>query len=57
LVVLDQTTVAIVSDNDFDIGKFDENGANIGEGVKTKIWSLAYRNRYPRQRVLVRMAS
>jgi Esterase-like activity of phytase len=37
LVVLDQTTVAIVSDNDFDIGKFDENGANIGEGVKTKI--------------------
>jgi hypothetical protein len=37
LVVLDQTTVAIVSDNDFDIGKFDENGDNVGEGVKTNI--------------------
>jgi hypothetical protein len=37
LVVLDQITVAIVSDNDFDIGKFDENGNNVGEGVKTKI--------------------
>ena len=37
LVVLDQTTVAIVSDNDFDIGTFDENGNNVGPGVKTKI--------------------
>jgi hypothetical protein len=37
LVVLDQTTVAVVSDNDFDIGKFDENGDNVGEGAKTKI--------------------
>jgi hypothetical protein len=37
LVVLDQTVLAIVSDNDFDIGKFDENGNNVGEGVKTKI--------------------
>ena len=37
LVVLDQTTVAIVSDNDFDIGKFDEHGNNVGPGVKTKI--------------------
>jgi hypothetical protein len=37
LVVLDQITVAIVSDNDFDIGKFDKNGNNVGEGVKTKI--------------------
>jgi hypothetical protein len=37
LVVLDQTPVAIVSDNDFDIGTFDERGNNIGEGVKTKI--------------------
>ena len=37
LVVLDQITVAIVSDNDFDIGEFDENGNNVGEGVKTKI--------------------
>jgi Esterase-like activity of phytase len=37
LVVLDRITVAIVSDNDFDIGKFDENGDNVGEGVKTKI--------------------
>src|SRR5262245_6065291 len=37
LVVLDQTTVAIVSDNDFDIGTSDENGNNVGPGVKTKI--------------------
>jgi hypothetical protein len=37
LVVLDQTTVAIVSDNDFDIGKFDEHGNNVGQGVKTKV--------------------
>jgi Esterase-like activity of phytase len=41
LVVLDQITVAIVSDNDFDIGKFDENGDNVGEGVKTKIMVIA----------------
>jgi Esterase-like activity of phytase len=37
LVVLDRLTVAIVSDNDFDIGKFDDNGNNVGQGVKTKI--------------------
>jgi hypothetical protein len=37
LVVLDQTTVAIVSDNDFDVGRFDENGNNVGAGVQTKI--------------------
>jgi hypothetical protein len=36
LVVLDQTTVAVVNDNDFDIGMFDENGNNVGPGVKTK---------------------
>ena len=37
LVVLDSTTVAIINDNDFDIGTFDENGNNVGPGVKTKI--------------------
>jgi Esterase-like activity of phytase len=37
LAVLDRTTVAIVGDNDFDIGTFDENGNNVGPGVKTKI--------------------
>jgi hypothetical protein len=37
LGVLDQTTVAIVSDNDFDVGTFDEHGNNVGPGVKTKI--------------------
>jgi hypothetical protein len=37
LVVLDQITVTIVNDNDFDIGKLDENGDNVGEGAKTKI--------------------
>jgi Esterase-like activity of phytase len=37
LMVLDQVTVAIVSDNDLDVGTFDERGNNVGEGVKTKI--------------------
>jgi hypothetical protein len=37
LAVLNRTTVAIIGDNDFDVGTFDESGNNVGPGVKTKI--------------------
>jgi hypothetical protein len=37
MAVLDRSIVAIVGDNDFDVGTFDENGNNVGSGVKTKI--------------------
>ena len=37
LAVLNRTTVAIIGDNDFDVGTFDEHGNNVGPGVKTKI--------------------
>src|SRR5689334_9596297 len=37
LAVLDETTIALSNDNDFDIGDFDAQGNNIGKAVKNRI--------------------
>jgi hypothetical protein len=37
LAVLDETTIAVSNDNDFDIGDFDVQGNNIGKAVKNRI--------------------
>jgi hypothetical protein len=37
IAILDSTTVAIANDNDFDLGKLDQYGNNVGEGVKSQI--------------------
>ncbi|HEY1268375.1 MAG TPA: esterase-like activity of phytase family protein [Candidatus Binatia bacterium] len=37
IAVVDQNTVAICNDNDFDIGDFDAQGNNVGKGIKNSI--------------------
>lgn len=37
IAVIDQNTVAICNDNDFDIGDFDSQGNNVGKGTKNTI--------------------
>jgi hypothetical protein len=37
IAVVDQNTVAISNDNDFDIGDFDAQGNNVGKGTKNTI--------------------
>jgi hypothetical protein len=37
IAILDPTTVALANDNDFDIGKLDLSGNNVGEGRKSQI--------------------
>lgn len=37
MAVLDETTIAISNDNDFDIGDFNSAGENIGKGAKNRI--------------------
>jgi hypothetical protein len=37
LAVLDETTIAVSNDNDFDIGDFDAQGNNVGKRTKNRI--------------------
>ena len=37
VAILDPQTVAIANDNDFDIGRFDQGGNNVGAGIKSQI--------------------
>jgi hypothetical protein len=37
VAVVDDETVAVSNDNDFDIGEFDESGRNMGEGKKSEL--------------------
>ena len=37
IAILDESTVAVTNDNDFDIGRFDLNGNNVGNGLKTQL--------------------
>ena len=37
LTMLDRSTLVIANDNDFDIGTFDEDGNNVGTGVKSRV--------------------
>jgi len=37
IAILDETTIALANDNDFDLGDFDQNGNNVGHGLKSQI--------------------
>lgn len=37
VAVVDTETVAVINDNDFDIGTFDESGRNVGEGKQSRL--------------------
>jgi hypothetical protein len=37
LAVLDETTIAVSNDNDFDIGDFDAQGNNVGKNTKNRV--------------------
>jgi hypothetical protein len=37
LAILDATTVVVANDNDFDIGTFNQQGQNVGQGVKSQL--------------------
>lgn len=37
VAVLNATTIAVANDNDFDIGEFDANGMNVGDGKTSQI--------------------
>ncbi len=40
LAILDQSTIVVANDNDFDIGKFDKNGQNDGQDDKSKLVTI-----------------
>jgi hypothetical protein len=37
VALLDESTVVIANDNDFDIGEFDADGNNVGDGTKSQV--------------------
>jgi Esterase-like activity of phytase len=41
VAILDPSTLLVANDNDFDVGKFDKNGNNVGEGVKSQILKIS----------------
>jgi hypothetical protein len=40
LAIIDQSTIVVANDNDFDVGKFDKNGQNDGQGDESKIVTI-----------------
>lgn len=40
LAIIDQSTIVVANDNDFDIGKFDKNGQNDGQGDDSKFVTI-----------------
>jgi hypothetical protein len=49
IAILDATTVAIANDNDFDLGDFDAQGNNVGEGLKSQILTVTLPQPLPSQ--------
>jgi hypothetical protein len=41
VAILDPSTLLVANDNDFDVGKFDKNGNNVGEGVRSQILKIS----------------
>jgi Esterase-like activity of phytase len=41
LAILDSSTIVVANDNDFDIGKFDKNGDNVGQGDRSQIVTIS----------------
>jgi hypothetical protein len=41
LAILDPSTIVVANDNDFDVWKFDKNGANVGHGDKSQVVTIA----------------
>lgn len=41
LAILDPSTIVVADDNDFDIGKFDKDGNNVGQGDRSQIVTIA----------------
>jgi len=39
--IVDRNTIAVINDNDFDIGDFDAAGNNVGKAAKTQILTIA----------------
>jgi hypothetical protein len=37
VAVIDRDTIAVINDNDFDIGDFDTAGNNVGKGAKSQL--------------------
>ena len=40
IALVDPLTLAVANDNDFDIGKFDKNGNNVGKGEKSQLLTI-----------------
>jgi hypothetical protein len=40
LAIIDPSTIVVANDNDFDVGKFDKNGQNSGQGDKSKLVTI-----------------
>ncbi|HEX3245027.1 MAG TPA: esterase-like activity of phytase family protein [Chloroflexota bacterium] len=41
VAILDPSTLLVANDNDFDVGKFDKNGNNVGEGLRSQILKIS----------------
>jgi hypothetical protein len=41
LAILDPSTIVVANDNDFDIGKFDKDGLNDGDGDKSRLVTVS----------------
>ncbi len=41
VAVIDRDTIAVINDNDFDVGDFDTAGNNVGKGVKSQLLVIA----------------
>ena len=41
LVLLDRSTIMVANDNDFDVGRFDKSGNNVGEGHRSQVLTIA----------------
>jgi hypothetical protein len=41
VAVVDRQTIAVVNDNDFDVGDFDRAGNNVGRGAKSHLLTIA----------------
>lgn len=49
IAILDATTVAIANDNDFDLGGFDQQGSNVGAGIRSQILTVTLPQPLPYQ--------
>jgi hypothetical protein len=47
VAILDASTLVVANDNDFDIGKFDSKGNNVGQGERTQIVTIGLNQPLP----------